>query len=265
MHALHCVSLVIADPSYNNWARELAKSVHPKFIFTRPINGRKYLHWKMSIDLSRPLVPAMGQHDPLDGLITYCQLQGSTRGEPAAPKQLTLNQEIEELVAICQGKSWATDDPLGIGGLLCGAYQLAQMIDRGNCKQGELFTAMLLASVEGLEGYAAGNSVMLPAEYRLAFRELGLSIGTHAAARLKSLLIESKSAWLTKPLTLMSHVESILRHQALAQNIENFWLDDRNRTARSWSEHRDINMVMLATSLVPDGFLFSESSKPIEG
>lgn len=262
MHALHCVSLVIADPSYNNWARELAKSVHSKFTFTHPVDGGKYLYWKMSIDLSRPLVPVMGQHDPLDGLITYCQLQGSARVEPAVPKQLTLNQEIEELAAICQGKSWATDDPLGIGGLLCGAYHLAQMIDRGKSKQSELLTTMLLSSVEGLDGYATGNSLMLPAEYRLAFRELGLSIGIHAAARLKSLLLESKSALFTNALTLMSYVESILRYQAVAKKIENFWLDDSNRTTRNWSEHRDINMVMLATSLVPDGFLFLEPSKP---
>jgi hypothetical protein len=31
--------------------------------------------WKMSIDLSRPLVPSMGQHDPHDGYIIYSQLQ----------------------------------------------------------------------------------------------------------------------------------------------------------------------------------------------
>jgi len=33
------------------------------------------MHWKMSIDLSYVLVPSMGQHDPLDGLVTYCELQ----------------------------------------------------------------------------------------------------------------------------------------------------------------------------------------------
>lgn len=35
------------------------------------------MYWKMSIDLSSPLVPSMGQHDPLDGLITYLQLQAT--------------------------------------------------------------------------------------------------------------------------------------------------------------------------------------------
>ena len=37
--------------------------------------GPKRMVWKMSIDLTRPLVPSMGQHDPLDGLVTYLELQ----------------------------------------------------------------------------------------------------------------------------------------------------------------------------------------------
>ena len=34
-----------------------------------------------------------------------------------------------------------------------------------------------------------------------------------------------------------------------------FWLENANREAESWRAHRDINMVMLATSLAPDGYL----------
>jgi len=37
--------------------------------------------------------------------------------------------------------------------------------------------------------------------------------------------------------------------------IEAFWLATANRQASSWTGHRDINMVMLATSLAPDGYL----------
>ncbi len=33
------------------------------------------MYWKMSIDLKRPLIPSMGQHDPLDGYITYNEIQ----------------------------------------------------------------------------------------------------------------------------------------------------------------------------------------------
>lgn len=33
------------------------------------------MYWKMNIDLSHPQVHSMGQHDPLDGYLTYNELQ----------------------------------------------------------------------------------------------------------------------------------------------------------------------------------------------
>ena len=41
----------------------------------------------------------------------------------------------------------------------------------------------------------------------------------------------------------------------LREQIEGFWLEGKNREAGTWTEHREINMVMLATSLAPEGFL----------
>jgi hypothetical protein len=41
----------------------------------------------------------------------------------------------------------------------------------------------------------------------------------------------------------------------LSETIEKFWLDRKNQKASSWTEHRNINMVMLATRLAPDGYL----------
>ena len=41
----------------------------------------------------------------------------------------------------------------------------------------------------------------------------------------------------------------------LRKKIEQFWTDGKNREADTWIEHREINMVMLATSLAPRGFL----------
>jgi hypothetical protein len=46
-----------------------------------------------------------------------------------------------------------------------------------------------------------------------------------------------------------------MRHAALADQIADFWLKGANQGSGSWIEHQDINMVMLATSLAPDGFL----------
>ncbi len=46
-----------------------------------------------------------------------------------------------------------------------------------------------------------------------------------------------------------------MRYTPLSEIIEKFWLERKNREASSWTQHRDINMVMLATSLAPDGYL----------
>jgi hypothetical protein len=41
----------------------------------------------------------------------------------------------------------------------------------------------------------------------------------------------------------------------IVDDINGFWSDPVNQKARSWISHLDINMVMWATSLMPDGFL----------
>jgi hypothetical protein len=42
--------------------------------------------------------------------------------------------------------------------------------------------------------------------------------------------------------------------------IEEFWLNAGNQRSATWTGHRDINMVTLATSLAPDGFLLPATS-----
>ncbi|HOG15842.1 MAG TPA: hypothetical protein PLB96_00725 [Syntrophales bacterium] len=98
------------------------------------------------------------------------------------------------------------------------------------------------------------NSLALPAAYRLAFRELGLSIGLHGVRRLRT-LIEENPGISGNGMPLHGRVEALLRYERLASAIEAFWLDAASREASSWRDHGDINDVMLATSLAPDGFL----------
>jgi len=54
---------------------------------------------------------------------------------------------------------------------------------------------------------------------------------------------------------LRSLVKSLTHYTWLIHEIESFWLKPVNQESYSWREHQDINTVMLATSLVPDGFL----------
>ncbi len=249
MHALNRTSSITGDPVYRRWAVELARTAYAKFTYDSTSN-QKRMYWKMSIDLSYPLVPSMGHHDPLDGLITCCELQA---GLDEAQELPGLTGEIEGLAVMCIGKDWATDDPLGIGGLLSDAFRAAKMIARGSIQYENLLVEMLEACRTGLYAYSLTGSLEAPAHYRLPFRELGLSIGLHALERLMR-LIEKRPHGFEKMDSLAGRVE-MMRYRALAEIIENFWLDPANRKAPTFTDHRDINTVMLATSLAPDGYL----------
>ena len=69
----------------------------------------------------------MGQHDPLDGYITYRQVQATAEKDTERMASQDLASEIADMARMCEGKIWTTDDPLGIGGLLCNAYTTAQL------------------------------------------------------------------------------------------------------------------------------------------
>jgi hypothetical protein len=254
MHALNRVSSITGDLKYNTWAVELAKKAHAKFVYALSYGVPKRMYWKMSIDLSRPLVPSMGQHDPLDGFVTYNELQATAAKDSEKSTARDLRAEIFDMANICEGKSWATDDPLGIGGLLFDGCRVAQLIVTGNLEQAGLLETLLESSLIGLDSFVKENSLKLPAEYRLAFRELGLSIGLWAVEQIQE-LVEQKIGLLRKKDSLHSLLKNLGRYAELREIIEKFWLEGTNREAGSWIAHHDINRVMLATSLSPDGFL----------
>jgi len=254
MHALSCVSRVTGDLTYNTWAIELAKKAHARFVYASSSSGPKRMYWKMSVDLSRPLVPSMGHHDPLDGFVTYNELHATAEKGPEKSAGTDLRSEISEMADICEGKSWATDDPLGIGGLLFDACRVAQLLASGNLEENGLLETLLESSVIGLDSFVKENSLKLPVDYRLAFRELGLSIGLRAIEKIRE-LAEQRPGPLRKKDSLRSLLETLNSYAGLKENIERFWLHRPNREGESWIAHRDINEVMLATSLAPDSFL----------
>ncbi|MBI5445222.1 MAG: hypothetical protein HY900_28930, partial [Deltaproteobacteria bacterium] len=240
MHALSRVTRVTGDPKYVGWARELAKTAHARFVAPLP-GGRKRMFWKMSIDLSRPLVSAMGQHDPLDGFLTYCELQAAAAGFDAGSAGPDLADEIADLGDICRGEKWVTDDPLGIGGLLFDAGRVAQLTALGAAEPKHLLGGLLDAAHTGLASWIRSDPLGAPAGDRLPFRELGLSIGWKAVAQ-----------WGT---SMGKRAEALLWYATSVDRIERFWTEEESRKAGTWMAHQDINDVMLATSLAPDAFL----------
>jgi len=254
MFALNRVSQVTGKSIYNQWALELARASHAAFTYTPVSGGLKRMYWKMSVDLSRAQVPSMGQHDPLDGLITYLQLEATANGFPETPAGLSLKIEIEELEVMCAGGNWATEDPLGIGGLLTDAYRLVQLIETHQLRETSRLEALLHDIEISLHAFGSNNQLNLPAEYRLAFRELGLAIGLQAIGRMQK-SIEQHPENFTNTDLLKTRLSKLSRFQAINEFIESFWLQPEHRSVDSWLEHVDINNVMLATCMAPDGYL----------
>jgi hypothetical protein len=237
MHALHRVGEEMGQPTFHDWAVELAQTAHARFTRSDSAGGPQRMVWKMSIGLERALVPSMGQHDPLDALLAYLELQAGT----------TLEGEIAEARRLCELTHWETDDPLGIGALLIGSARLARMIARNHIQEAPRMARLMAACRISLEAFTAGDPLAGSADSRLAFRELGLAIGLHAIDRVEA--SPALGEGLNEALQALSH------YQPLASRVDAFWSVPQHRQGRSWTAHADINAVMLATSLMPGGYL----------
>ena len=250
MHALNRVSQDTGDPIYNVWARELARRAHAAFVYQPPGGGQKRMYWKMSVDLSRPLVPSMGHHDPLDGYLTYSALE-ATAAAMDVDEGPDLTAEIADMATICAGKKWVTADALGLGGLLIDAWRAGRLLLAGTLDNARFPTLLLDDALAGLHAFARQNPLDYPATRRLAFRELGLAIGLHAISRLETRLGHPPD----HGSALAPRLQSLAPFLPLRERIESFWSKPEHRQVETWTEHRGINMVMLATSLAPTSYL----------
>jgi hypothetical protein len=242
MHALDQVAHWTGGPTFNLWARELAVAAHRAFTYTpeQAFAGERRMFWKMSLDLSRPVVASMGHHDPLDGHITCRQLQATAVSLGIANEGPGLDDQAADFAAMIPS-ALSTQDPLGIGGLLADAWRVQQLTDDGAMDGRALRDRLIDAALAGLSGDPVGGSGT--ASSRLAFRELGLAIGLAALPLIGA--TGDGSPQIERRRELVS----------LRMQIEDFWLRPAHQTTATWVEHQDINEVMLATSLVPSGYL----------
>lgn len=254
MQALTRMAAVTNEGHYQHWALELARTAHARFTYTPAAGGPRRMYWKMSIDLSRPLVASMGQHDPLDALITYLEL-GVNRGRPGIGQgDIELQNEIADCQAMCAQGGWATDDPLGTGGLMVDAFRLAQISIGAEISPNIELSRLLADSEAGLEAFVHSGSLDFPVQYRLAFRELGLAIGLHALTRLRLLIERFPHRFLLSG-AHTARLEKLGMFACLTDRITDFWLQPTHRQAGNWRDHLEINRVMLATCLAPDAYL----------
>jgi len=254
MHALNCAGEVTGDPTYLRWAIELAQTAHARFAYSLRGGRQKRMYWKMSIDLTYPLVSSMGQHDPLDGLVTYCELQAAASRQFKESSLPGLEHEIADMAEICRGASLVTTDPLGIGGLFFEATRIAQLMEQGELLDASLLETVVQSALIGMKSFANSETLDYPASHRLAFRELGLSIGLSAVENVRK-EIEANQIIFHGMSSLQRRIEDLNAYIPLRGTIEQFWMNGKNRQAGTWVEHKEINMVMLATSLAPGRFL----------
>lgn len=225
------------EKKYALWAVELMKAASA---FIQKSNNTIRMVWKMNTGLTEPTVESMGAHDPLEGLI--CTIRGM---EAVPEKKEILASAKNDLEVICRDRKWATIDPLGIGGLLLNTDQAAALKSKKvilpHCiMPGYLFSETLAS----LKHYSRDKfSKMTSADFRLAFRECGLSLGIRVLSGQK----ENYSG-------LNAEFDKLERYLPLAEEIEQFWMMPDNQIASTWHEHLDINAITLASSLLADDY-----------
>jgi len=199
----------------------------------------------------------MGHHDPLDGYLTAREIVERLRQADANPREL--DPVLQGFRDLCTGKDWTTSDPLGLGGLLFDAARISQLATREPTSGDlELLSALLEDTREGLASWLGSDPLHRPAAQRLAFRELGLSIGFNALPIIKDHISTFAASG-----SVIAEVETSLhaleRAQTLAREIEDYWLQPAIFSTPNWQNHREINSVMLATSLLPEVVLTPET------
>jgi len=164
MYALNRFSLITNIKMYNLWAIELAKSIFPHFVSTTS-STTPQMHWKMSIDLSKPLIHHQGNLDPYDGYITYRLLQESWHED-----NNILSKEIEIFEQMVNDKylHFETHDNLDVGQALWLSHWYP------NEKWSQYLLNSSLACIKRLENEGEYD---YPSRYRLAFREFGMMLG----------------------------------------------------------------------------------------
>ena len=134
------------------------------------------------------------------------------------------------------------------------SFRACQLIYKGADVRPRLAERLLAGASTGLGYFKESGTLNLPADRRLAFRELGLAIGLKGTTSLRGVVDRDRTKFV-EARRLGSLLDSVARNSYLAEDIQRFWMDRKHRTAPTWLEHNDINTVMLATCLEPGAFL----------
>ncbi|KAL8684953.1 MAG: hypothetical protein Q9218_008056 [Villophora microphyllina] len=169
MFALNRMSIASGKPSYNDQAIALAKAIHPHF-FLDVKSHEPRMVWKITMDMSRPLVTSEGNLDAVDGYVVF-SLLAATAGDPTC-----LAGEIADYQRVIdrKGKHTISSDMLDLGMSLWIAHWGSP---------GQISAQQMGARC--LERFDNLDHQEVFGEYphtRLAFRDFGASLGLRCYA-----------------------------------------------------------------------------------
>jgi hypothetical protein len=214
MFALNRLSIAAHEPLYNKQAIQLAKAIQPRFFVGKDTNFPRMV-WKISVDMSRPLVHSQGNLDPIDGYVTMKILQASAREEdPSLDDEIHDYRRVMEL----KGKHFVSDDTLDLGMSAWASHWLADKEKWAEDLQSR--------SLKQLGKTLAGGA-RVPGRYRLAFRDFGACLGVGCCDAADS--------------SLKMHADQLIRDWEAA-------------FALTPDELRPITQVMYAAALIPGAF-----------
>ncbi|KAK7746264.1 hypothetical protein SLS53_002223 [Cytospora paraplurivora] len=227
MFALNRLSAASAQPEYNDMAISLARAIHPAFVYQRD-SPRPRMYWKVSMDLSHPLVHSEGNLDPIDGYVIFTLLQ-RTNGEGST----ALRDEIRDYDKIVKTKwqGYSSSDPLDLGMTLWTAHWLAG-------EEEHPWAEALLTKAKGDTAKLFERGFFdRDIERRLAFREFGTALGIHCQRAVED------DEWTERA----DKITTMWRDAGL---LEGSW---RSR-ANTDHDLAPITLVMYAAALIPGCF-----------
>ncbi|CAI4213100.1 unnamed protein product [Parascedosporium putredinis] len=179
MFALNRLAVCTGDEKFNNLAIQLAKAIHPHFVYTT-VSRSLCMVWKVSTDLKRVLVASEGHLDAATGYVVYSLLQRTAGRLNYSFVPHSLTTEINEYWQMMNRKEKRTMSPssdtldLGMGLWMC--HLAGNELWANTLGEESLSLAHRVLNPErGFTSRAAGR--------RLAFREFGFCLGIQTYGR----------------------------------------------------------------------------------
>ena len=239
-YALNLAYKVTNESKYNSWSIEMGKIIFDKFVYKNKYDNKYSMFWKMKIDLSKPLVFAEGNLDPIDGYITYKMLNRYNN-----IKNIHFHNEVKIFKDMVDKKvkKYYSDDTLDLGESLWLSH-----CDLNNINDD---WAVILAekALNCLDNVDQNGGFSSKDKYRLAFREFGTVLGIKCLYNeLNQLMANSDDMDNDRKLRFqkMLNICKIWNHKV--DNILKYW--EKKGIQKQYGGN-DITSIMYVSCLIP--------------